>query len=280
MSKNIYTCEECSQSFKSSQALYAHSRIHNRIMCCSIYSKREISVSDLSRHNKSYLTKLKSCPNCGISHTKPKFCSSSCAAKVNSSGRSRSKESRIKTSKSVKRYIAKYGANRSESMKRDPIPVTWVIYVPCTVCNKMFWSPCRSKKRKSFRKTCSDICHRSICIKNGIRVNNSFKVFCKEINGYVYLDSSWEKKIFDFLEENQIRWLRPKPLKWKTSDGEIKKYYPDFYLLDFDLYLDPKNPYAMEIQKEKMNYINERYNIIYGNLDKIMAGLSELESET
>lgn len=51
------------------------------------------------------------------------------------------------------------------------------------------------------------------------------------------LESIHEWKVANELDRNNVHWIRPKPLKLK--DG--RKYEPDFYLKDFNIYLDPKS---------------------------------------
>jgi len=79
----------------------------------------------------------------------------------------------------------------------------------------------------------------------------------------VKLDSSWELALAKRLDFLNIEWNRPEPLVYEM-DGENHKYFPDFYLGEFDVYLDPKNPYAFEVQREKIDILNETYgNIIW-----------------
>lgn len=55
----------------------------------------------------------------------------------------------------------------------------------------------------------------------------------------VLLDSEWEKIFAKWLDENDIKWERPTigfKYKW---EGE-RLYYPDFYLPDYDLYIEVK----------------------------------------
>jgi hypothetical protein len=63
----------------------------------------------------------------------------------------------------------------------------------------------------------------------------------------ILLDSSWEYELAKRLDSINIKWDRPKPLKWKDEEGFIHNYFPDFYLLDYNLYLDPKNPEAIAL---------------------------------
>lgn len=72
----------------------------------------------------------------------------------------------------------------------------------------------------------------------------------------VLLDSSWEESLARRLDSLGVAWSRPKdPIKWVDCSGKIHNYFPDFYLPIQDLYLDPKNPHAAQVQKEKLNVI-------------------------
>ena len=82
--------------------------------------------------------------------------------------------------------------------------------------------------------------------------------------------------MYGIFPEKNIDWIRPKPLKWENKDGKNKLYYPDFYLTKYDLFLDPKNPHCMVLDKEKMNYISGRYKIIFGNVNYLIDQLNEI----
>lgn len=75
----------------------------------------------------------------------------------------------------------------------------------------------------------------------------------------IWLDSSWEFELAKRLDELNIEWIRPNPLKWIDKKGIEHNYFPDFYLVNQDLYLDPKNSAAYENQKEKIEILKEVY---------------------
>ena len=79
------------------------------------------------------------------------------------------------------------------------------------------------------------------------------------------------------LDANNIKWKRPEPLKWVDSNGESHLYYSDFYLEDYDVYLDPKNPYCMKLDKEKMSIVTKDVNVIYGDLEIVINYIKELQ---
>lgn len=76
----------------------------------------------------------------------------------------------------------------------------------------------------------------------------------------VNLDSSYERTVAKLLDEHKIKWNRPKPLIWIDKKNVQHHYFPDFYLVDYDVYLDPKNEYCFKVQKEKIDYVKEHYS--------------------
>lgn len=82
-----------------------------------------------------------------------------------------------------------------------------------------------------------------------------------EYNG-VKLESSWELSLAKRLDNLGIRWIRPDPIPWVDKDNIRHNYFPDFYLVDYDIYLDPKNPQAVKVQKEKLDILMKTYDNI------------------
>lgn len=78
----------------------------------------------------------------------------------------------------------------------------------------------------------------------------------------VKLDSSWELILAQRLDELNVKWNRPEPLKWMDKEGKIHHYFPDFYLEDYDIFLDPKNPHAITVQKNKLTILLKQYTNI------------------
>lgn len=78
----------------------------------------------------------------------------------------------------------------------------------------------------------------------------------------VLLDSTWEFELAKRLDQLAIKWIRPEPLKWIDKQGLYHNYFPDFFLPDYNVYLDPKNPGAIKVQKEKIECLLSQYNNI------------------
>lgn len=113
------------------------------------------------------------------------------------------------------------------------------------------------------RKLISDKAKKS----NHRRLRKSTRNYTKLDGSIVRLDSSWEELLAKRLDELCVDWIIPSPIQWLKG-----KYFPDFYLPDFDLYLDPKNPYALLSQIEKVTWLraNVKNLIILETIEEIM----------
>lgn len=75
----------------------------------------------------------------------------------------------------------------------------------------------------------------------------------------IWFDSKWEIAVAKSLDENKIEWIRPKSGFVWTDDGN--KYYPDFFLPEYNVYLDPKNDYLRKVHAEKIRQAQLRNGI-------------------
>lgn len=75
----------------------------------------------------------------------------------------------------------------------------------------------------------------------------------------IWFDSNWEIQVAKSLDENNIKWERPKiGFIWNDNGN---RYYPDFYLPEYDVYLDPKNDYLISKDTLKINNAQRINNI-------------------
>lgn len=72
----------------------------------------------------------------------------------------------------------------------------------------------------------------------------------------VCLQSSFEMRCAEILQVLSIKWLRPSALKYNN-----RNYFADFYLPDYDIYLDPKNSYKARLDKEKIDAVVRQNNV-------------------
>jgi hypothetical protein len=200
------------------------------------------------------------------------YCSQSCSAKVTNVGKIKTQETKNKI------RLANIGngyLNRNyKSEKKHSSSNCSVHYKNCKICKKIFVTNTKAKLRKTCSRDCQTIASVSIRpYQNGSRKNI---YYTHKILGIILLESSWEEIIAKYLDKNNINWIRPKPLKWVDKVNKSRLYFSDFYLTDFDIYLDPKNPYCIDKDKNKLEYFENKINLIYGRPDNI---INKLESE-
>jgi len=70
------------------------------------------------------------------------------------------------------------------------------------------------------------------------------------------LQSSYELKCSEILNGLGIKWVRPKALKYDN-----RNYFADFYLPEYDLYLDPKNDYKSKVDQAKIRKVKEQNDV-------------------
>ena len=75
----------------------------------------------------------------------------------------------------------------------------------------------------------------------------------------VSMDSTWEVECAKRLDELGIRWIRNPNLKLKytTRGRRARNYIPDFYLPDYDVYIEVKG-YWTDAARHKMKDVQER----------------------
>lgn len=77
----------------------------------------------------------------------------------------------------------------------------------------------------------------------------------------VILESSYELTLAIDLDKNGISWERPLWLNWIDTNGISRRYTADFYLSEYDIYLDPKNDYLISMDIEKIKLCSEQNNV-------------------
>lgn len=94
----------------------------------------------------------------------------------------------------------------------------------------------------------------------------------KSISGdRIHMHSSFEIKVAESLDGNGVSWTRPEALSWVDKERETHRYYPDFFLPQFDVYLDPKNDYliATDIEKIKRASVQNECIVLILNKDQL-----------
>ena len=152
-----------------------------------------------------------------------------------------------------------------------------IYYTNCKICDKVIVN-----RYSGGRMTCSRECHSIASTKirtypNGVRKT----IYYDNPNqGRIVLESSWELEIAKLLDSMKIIWIRPKFIRWVDDLGKARIYYPDFYLSDFQVYLDPKNPFCCNQDFEKMTKITEKIHVIWGDIAIIKYYVENLLQKT
>lgn len=214
---------------------------------------------------------MKVCPKCGTSHSNTgKFCSRKCA-----NSRVFSKDSIEKKRTANKNYYTAL----SDDLKRKRIehlqeinpsiavgPFTKIKLSHCSHCGKEYWM---NNANGGFSTTCSDECFLAVKRKNRAGSKTIY-------NGEVY-DSKWESTLAEWFDDTNIIYIRPKQsIPWIDSTGKQRKYFPDFYLPTIDLYVDPKNKFCIRDQKEKLDYVSQTINLVYGEVEFIKETITSM----
>jgi hypothetical protein len=224
-------------------------------------------TKQLDRDKVKYMESPKLCAQCGdiIPYLKrtTKFCNSSCSATYNNTnGPPATEAQRSRTSNSLKSFHNSnpdFGTQVQSRISASRIRITKVTPDNCKCCSKLFYT----KTGNGRKTTCSPEC---------ARINSTYRKIVipyEHMGQTVLLESSWELAIAQWLDTNQVDWTRPAHLPWIDKKGKKRKYFPDFYLPRYDVYLDPKNAYQISISLDKLEYISGRYTLVYGQVEAI-----------
>ena len=84
-----------------------------------------------------------------------------------------------------------------------------------------------------------------------------------EYNGEKY-DSSWEVALAQRLDELEIHFVKPKSaLFYRDEKGDVRQYYPDFYLVNEMVYIEVKNLFLFEKDPKVQTLRTDRTDIIW-----------------
>lgn len=79
--------------------------------------------------------------------------------------------------------------------------------------------------------------------------------------GNTKLKGGWEVKVAVWLDKNNISWTNEiEPIKY-SWEGKDKLYFPDFYLPEYDLYIEVKG-YKRDIDEAKWNSVEKQLLIV------------------
>lgn len=196
---------------------------------------------------------MNECEKCGNQHNgkfgSGRFCSRQCA-------NSRPKSDALKKRLSNKMAGYKFGNALHPIVKPVKMDHRW-----CSICESEFIV--RSCK---FNKYCSDKCARKRPGQGGYRKNSTRKIR-SEYKGY-WMDSGSERQFAELLDEHGIMWVKNSELYFEYKDivGKARKYYPDFYLPEYDYWVEIKGLlYRSENDQLKLESVGTNIELQFHN---------------
>lgn len=94
-------------------------------------------------------------------------------------------------------------------------------------------------------------------------------------NGY-RIDGTWELIVAKYLDSTKIRWEKCKKSFEYIWQDKVHLYYPDFYLPDFDRYIEVKG-YETDRDKTKYKAVNNLILLKANEINLIKKGLFKLD---
>lgn len=81
--------------------------------------------------------------------------------------------------------------------------------------------------------------------------NSKYSINFEYLPG-VILESTYEVRTAEILDYLNIRWVKVRDGYIWDDNGKTRRYVPDFYLPDYDIFLDPKNDYLIKKDRVKI----------------------------
>lgn len=254
MSNKEYTCI-CGKTFVTPASFNGHKqgcKIHitNKYGSIEAYyanknrNSKAISESLKKRHAEkrqekqdAWVQEQHTCKRCGVIMTEKyasgTYCSKSCA-----NARSHSQQTRDKLSKTMKQIPLK-GAVLTSKLHHTNNHGACNLPKYCVVCNKLL------DKEMRYRKTCSDECKRirlrQQALDRGFGGPSTVSSFGKRgtYKG-IHCDSTYELALLIYCLDHNISIIRNVEKFPYMYEGKQYNYYPDFYLPEYDLFIETK----------------------------------------
>lgn len=200
-------------------------------------------------YNEQIKSTKTNCLVCGIQiPSKNKYCSHSCAAgHTNKQRGTRSQETKDKIRQ-------KLSGRQYPERRRILRPGT------CIICNV----PTIDVGRQTCSKTCKNRLHQLQSMlhpKCGGQKHTHRSKIVNSIGQEFVAESSYEVRLATILNDCGVKWIRPNYLLYSDGNNRLRRYYADFYLPDYDIYLDPKNDYLIQTDIEKIYLASSQNNV-------------------
>lgn len=238
-----YTCPTCDKLCKSLKSLRSHMNWHNpayAVACSSNGEAISKSVKAKAEEKRDeliaiYLKSPNYCKQCSSLLPYKKrgnmFCNQSCSASCSNPRRKRPR---------------KIFEKRCRQRR---------IVIQCMECNTDFSIIPSEKNRKYCSISCSN--------KNKYHPNSVIK-HTSIYKGYK-MDSGAELAFAKLLDEHNISWIKnsSKFFTFTDSKGKLRKYYPDFFLIDYYYWVEIKGKrYIREDDDLRLNSVGDNIELI------------------
>lgn len=221
--------------------------------------------------------------------TRAKYCGHPCAASCTNKGRKHSDETKEKISNTIKKCPTGWAKNSSAAKlaaKKSAASIKQrgyqrkreqeLILSICPECKVTFSFKSYNKKK---------YCSRNCSNKNAYHPNST-RVHRCIYNGHK-LDSGAEKLFAVLLDDNNITWTKNTEqfFSFIDSKGKSRKYYPDFYLPDYDFWVEIKGKrYVREDDDLRRAAVGDNIELIMSHQMRlprcIRSGAEELRHPT
>ena len=261
--KCIFVCENCGKDITHKPS---NRRKFCDIQCCNDWKRKtRQGFKSETRHCKE-CKKQFDCKPC----EKKAFCSSSCGAK--SSNRNRAlnhNEVFLKISDGCKKaYIEGKLTGLKKGIEFTKSKAKPLVHKVCPTCGNNF-TIMKWQENAGIKKYCSKKCCQKRPGQGGYRPGSvrNFKSgwYNSPIAGKVWLDSSYEFVVAEYLDEKKYQWIRnTNGFPYIKKENGIEKdanYVPDFYIKSLDLWIETKG-YFVENDQRKLDAFPHRIKLI------------------
>jgi hypothetical protein len=213
-------CKNCNRIFTK---FFDSNRVH-----CSEECKDEYRIKNKKPKKEK---PVKFCPKCGTEHTKDgKFCSRSCGnSRIRTEEfRQKMREYALENPKGWAANPTRFNGSMASKKKWNALRKTII----CAECKKDFEVPYSKRNRKYCSTECAN--------KNKYHTNSNRKNTC--IYKGFKMDSGAELLFAQNCDCHNIIWHK-NTIQYFTfinANGKLSKYYPDFYLQQFDIWVEIK----------------------------------------
>lgn len=219
---------------------------------------------DNLKHEKEnqWISEGHTCEKCGKLMTEKfgsgRFCSRACA-----NSRNHSEESKEKTSKTMSEYL--FGATLISKLNHKTNLETYLSNPSyCQICNTFLPYEHRNWK------TCGPDCKKKLLSnqakKNGLGGPNKVSSYGKHgtYKG-IHCDSTYELVFLIYCMDHNIKIIRNENSFPYVYNNEIRNYYPDFFLPDYNLYIETKGRDIGPVYEklEGMKLLNKNIKLLH-----------------